>query len=78
VQATHYRFVVSGRVDPDDLADFEVLTARYADATTTLSGVVPDSETLVAILVRLIDLDLIILGLQADGPTDEPEVVRPG
>ena len=47
-------------------------------ATTTLSGVVPDSETLVAILVRLIDLDLIILGLQADGPTDEPEVARPG
>ena len=70
MQATHYRFVVAGRVDPGVVADFEVMTAEYADGRTTLSGVVPDSETLAAILVRLIDLDLIILELRADGPTE--------
>jgi hypothetical protein len=78
VRSAHYRFVVAGRIDPGVLADFEILRADYADGKTTLSAVVHDPQALTAILARLIDLDLILLERRADGPTDGPEVARPG
>ena len=63
-----YRFIVAGRLDPADEAVFDGLAVGYERDTTTLSGIVLDAKGLMAIMSRIIELELILLGMRADEP----------
>ena len=72
----HMRYVirVKGHLDPLWQAWFEHLVITHeSDGTTLLSGPITDQAALYGILVKMRDLGLTLLSLEASAPIQQPE-----
>ncbi|MFL5665336.1 MAG: hypothetical protein ACJ8BW_28925 [Ktedonobacteraceae bacterium] len=69
-----YIIRVKGHLDPFWQAWFEnLLITHESDGTTRLSGPIPDRAALYGILLKMCDLGLTLLSLEASVPIEQPE-----